>query len=301
MNKKIIVLCLISGLGFCQNIFAIDKNELLQNINSEKPQRVISLGGDITEIVYVLQAEQKLVGVDTTSSWPEAASLLPKVGYFRALSAEGILSLSPDLVLISGEAGPPAVIKQLEAINLPMKQVSSEKSITAVVSKIQNVADAINEAEKGSRLIARVKTEFKKLNQLKTQIQTKPRVVFLFSVAKGNLLAAGTKTAADAMIKLAVGENVFSEYSGYKPVNSEVLIAAAPDILLLTDRVLDSLGGIKEVMKYPGVSLTPAGKNKHIVVMDTLYLLGFGPRTVQAALELTYHFHPELRQEILRE
>ena len=103
------------------------------------------------------------------------------------------------------------------------------------------------------------------------------------------------------MISGYVCVKFFSEYSGYKPVNSEVLITSAPDVLLLTDRVLNSLGGIEQVLKIPGVSLTPAGKNKRIIVMDTLYLLGFGPRTGQAALDLTLKLHPELAQDKVSE
>lgn len=270
----------------------------LQAAETNSPKRIISLGGDITEIVYALQAQNQLIATDTTSYWPEDAKHKPKVGYFRALSAEGILSLSPDLLLMSKEAGPATVIEQLKAVNVPIAIVPADKTAKAVVSKIHSIASAIDLPERGSILAEQIEAKFKQLENLKTQIQTKPRVVFLFSVAKGSLLAAGTETAADAMIKLASGTNVFTEYSGYKPVNSEVLIAAAPEVLLLTDRVLDSLGGIDGVMDFPGISLTPAGKNKRIIVMDTLYLLGFGPRTAQAALDLTHHFHPELKQDI---
>ena len=294
MNKTIktaLILSFIGWLGFCQNLLAL---ETINPPETNKPQRVIALGGDITEIIYAIQAQQQLVAVDTTSYWPEAASLLPKVGYFRALSAEGILSLSPDLLLMSAEAGPPAVIEQLKTVNIPIIQVPSGKSVAAVLSKIKTIASAVKETKRGDALIQQLKETFNKLESLKPQIKTKPRVVFLFSVAKGNLLAAGTGTAADAMIKLASGENVFNQYSGYKPVNSEVLIAAAPDILLLTDRVLNSFGGIEKLMAFPGIPLTPAGKNKRIVIMDTLYLLGFGPRTAEAALDLSYQFHPEL-------
>lgn len=297
-SKKIATLCLIVWLGWCQNILSADRVNSSQSSLKEKPQRIISLGGDITEIIYSLQAQQQLVAVDTSSLWPKATRNLPKVGYFRALSAEGVLSLSPDLILMSPEAGPPAVIDQLKAVNIPITLVSAEKTAKSIVSKIQSIADALNTQEQGAILISQVESEFKKLEQLKTQIKTKPRVIFLFSVAKGNLLAAGTNTAADAMITLAAGENIFNQYSGYKPVNSEVLIAAAPDILLLTDRVLDSMGGIDQVMKFPGISLTPAGKNKRIVVMETLYLLGFGPRTAHAAHDLLGYFHPELKLDL---
>jgi iron complex transport system substrate-binding protein len=300
MNKKIklfAVLCISGWIGFSQTTLAAEKTSRSQNTKTEDQLRIISLGGGITEIIYALEAQQQLVAVDITSYWPKAAQLLPEVGYFRAISAEGILSLSPDLVLMTSEAGPPAALEQLRSVNTPMTIISADKTPEGVASKIQSIAVAINYPEQGRRLVKQVNADFKKLENLKTQTHTRPRVAFLFSVAKGNLLAAGSETAADAMIKLAAGENVFSEYTGYKPVNSEVLIAAAPDVLLLTDRVLNSIGGIEGVMNFPGVSLTPAGKNKRIIVMDTLYLLGFGPRTGKAALDLTQQLHPELMMD----
>jgi iron complex transport system substrate-binding protein len=302
IHSVLSIFCIVSGLGVSSSLQAAEPINTIQNKKTVSPQRIISLGGDITEIVYALNAQQQLVATDTTSSWPKEANKLPKVGYFRALSAEGILSLSPDLLLMSGDAGPATVIEQLQAVKVPIAIVSADKTAKSVTSKIQSVATAINLPEQGDELIKQVRVDFEQLELLKSQIQTKkPRVVFLFSVAKGSLLAAGTDTAADAMISLAAGTNVFSEYSGYKPVNSEVLIAAAPEILLLTDRVLDSLGGVDGVLNFPGISLTPAGKNKRVVVMDTLYLLGFGPRTAQAALDLTHHFHPEAQQGQQRE
>lgn len=289
-----LTLCLT---GHCQTTLASEKAPLSQ----EGHHRIISLGGDITEIIYALKAEQQLVAVDITSYWPKEAQSLPQVGYFRAISAEGILSLAPDLVLMTDEAGPSSAIEQLKSVDVALKIISADKTPKGITVKIQSIATAMQLPEQGKKLIEQVETDFKKLENLKQQKHSRPRVAFLFSVAKGNILAAGTHTAADAMIKLADGENVFSGYSNYKPINSEVLITAAPDVLLLTDRVLNSLGGIEQVMNIPGVSLTPAGKNKRIIVMDTLYLLGFGPRTGQAALDLALKLHPELTKDTLSE
>lgn len=295
--KIITVIFTLAIINFHHSAIASDKTLL----SHSEQRRVISLGGDITEIIYALEAQKQLVAVDITSYWPKEAKLLPQVGYYRAISAEGILSLSPDLVLMTDEAGPPSAIEQLKSINTPIEIISAHKTPDGITEKIQSIATALQLPKQGKKLVTKVKEDFIKLETFKKNRHKRPRVAFLFSVAKGNILAAGTETAADAMIALAAGKNVFSEYSGYKPINSEVLITAAPDILLLTDRVINSLGGIEGVMNIPGVSLTPAGKNKRIIVMDTLFLLGFGPRTGQAALELATKLHSELIREPISE
>ena len=67
-------------------------------------EKIVTLGGDVTEIVYALGASSSLVARDSTSQWPQAANVLPDVGYLRQLNAEGILSMRPTLVLASAQA-----------------------------------------------------------------------------------------------------------------------------------------------------------------------------------------------------
>ena len=118
-----------------------------------------------------------------------------------------------------------------------------------------------------------------------------PKVLFIYARGGGTQNVAGTDTSADAMITLAGGINAVTDYSGYKPMNAEALIASAPDYILFTDRGLDSMGGIDEVVKMTGIAQTPAGKNKRIISVDDLILLGFGPRTAQGAVQLSQKIH----------
>ena len=290
---KALVMSILIGLFSYSHANNITDNTVSTSNQDSEKKYIVSLGGDITEIIYALGAEAALVGVDTTSQWPEQTRDLPKVGYFRALSAEGILSLNPDLVIMSDAAGPPSVIEQLKSAGLSVITVANTQTPEGILNKVNTVASALNAPLQGEQLSRQIKADFQALESLKKHLQDKPRVAFLFSVAKGNLLASGTKTAADAMIRLAGGVKVFVEYPGYKPVNSETLVAAKPDVLLLTDRVLDSLGGLDNFINFPGISQTPAGITKRIIIMDTLYLLGFGPRTGKAALELIRELYPE--------
>lgn len=287
MMSKATIICtvlrIVFWFGFCQLSLAEGKTEY--------SQRIISLGGDVTEIIYALHAERHLVGTDTTSLWPVSAQSLPKVGYFRALSSEGLLSLSPDLLIMSDAAGPGSVIEQVQALGISTVRVNSNKTTEGVLNKIRHVAKVLSAPIAGEQLIQEIQIDFERLKYLKKQWNNQPRVVFIFSVSKGAAMASGRETAADAMIKLAGGLNVFTEYTGYKPVNSEAIIAAAPEFILVTENTLKSMGGLDKVMSIPGLSLTPAATKKQIIVMDTLYLLGFGPRTGKALLDLSQQLH----------
>lgn len=273
INKRmtlLTVLCTMSWLGFCPITLA---NEPTRN-----QQRIISLGGDITEIIYALQAQQQLVGVDTTSQWPAATQSLPKVGYFRALSAKGLLSLVPDLLIMSGAADPASVIEQIQSVGIATVRTNSAKTPEGVLKKVHRVAQVLSLPEQGEQLITAIQADYNKLEFQRKHWKNRPRVVFLFSVSKGAAKASRQATATDAMIKLAGGINVFSEYTGYKPINSEALIAAAPEFILLTDNTLKSMGGLDKIMSLPGISLTSAAINTRVIAVNTLYLLDFGSR-----------------------
>ena len=99
-------------------------------------------------------------------------------------------------------------------------------------------------------------------------------------------MVAGQDTAADTMIGLAGGINAVRGYSGYKSLTSEAAVAAAPDLILLMDSGLESIGGAQGLWQLPGLALTPAGQQGRVLSMDGLFLLGFGPRLGQAALAL---------------
>ena len=257
----------------------------------ESSQRLVVVGGALTEIVFQLGAGDRIVGVDTTSEWPAAASALPKVGYQRSLAAEGVLSLRPDLVLLTEAAGPPAVLQQIGAAGVTVESIETEDSIEGLVEKVQRVAALIGREVEGESLVAQLREDMQSLRRQLAGIEQGPRVAFLLSVGRGNTLASGRDTSADAAVVLAGGVNALSAYSGYKPLNAEAMIAAAPDVLLTTERTLQQIGGKEKLMRLPGVPQTPAGRAGRIEAMDGLFLLGFGPRTPAALRELASRLH----------
>lgn len=249
-------------------------------------ERVVAAGGSITEVVYALGGEDRLIAVDATSQYPPAAEELPDVGYFRNLSAEPILALEPDLLLAVEGTGPAAALDQLRSAGLEVVVVSDESTPEGITAKIEQVATVLDLEPEGKALAADVERGFRELALKIETTGDPPKVLFLLSVGRGAPLMAGKETAADAIIRLAGGENAMSAVEGYKPLSPEAAVAAAPDVILCMDHSLEALGGPEAVLALPEVALTPAGQNGRLISMEGLLLLGFGPRTPAAARDL---------------
>ncbi len=250
------------------------------------PPRVIAVGGALTEIVFRLGAQGFLVATDTTSTFPAAAETLPKVGYARTLSAEGLLALRPTLLVASAEAGPPAALEQLHSAGVRMLRASGAHTFEALVGNVELVAGGLDVAGPGAALRRELDAAWKATLAGVVTRNPAPRVMFVLSHAATSVQVAGEGTAADAMIRLAGGRNALSGFQGYRPLSSEAAIAAAPDVILATREGITALGGVDALLGRPGLALTPSGKTKRVLAPDALYLLGFGPRLPDAVREL---------------
>ena len=248
----------------------------------DTPQRVVTLGSDVTEIVHALGEGKRLVGRDATSIFPEEANALPNVGYFRQLGAEGVLSLKPDLILAATLAGPAETLKQIEGTGVKIVTMPDAMSPEGVLRKVEIVAGALGVPEKGADLAGKLRQRFDEAAKQIAAMSGKPKVLFIIAAGGGAPMAAGTRTAADALIALAGGENVFAVHSGYKAVSLEATAAAAPEAIAMMDQTLGNLGGVDGVTGHPALRLTPAAKTGRIIARDGSYLLTFGPRLPEA-------------------
>jgi len=256
---------------------------------------VVSVGGAVTEIVYALGQEERLLAVDTTSLYPPETAELPNVGYMRQLSAEPIIALGPELVLAAEDAGPPAALDQLRDAGVPVVMVPDDYTPEGVLEKIDIVATALGVEERGRSLREKVAAELEAVKAVFGAVAERPRVLFLLTISSGRTtVAAGRDTSAEGIIALAGGRNAIDGFESYKPLSPEAAVAAAPEVILIGERSLDLLGGMEGLLAVPEIALTPAAQHKRIVVMDTLLLLGFGPRTAEAAKQLGKALHPDL-------
>ncbi|TCP44148.1 heme/hemin ABC transporter substrate-binding protein [Rhodovulum marinum] len=256
----------------------------LAALPAQAADRVVSVGGSITEIVVALGQGDRLVARDTTSTYPETVSDLPDVGYVRRLSPEGVLSVDPDLILAEEGAGPPETVALLQAAAIPFVQIPDGYDRAAVLAKIAAVARALDVPERGAALAADVGAALDAA--AKAAEGPARRVMFVMSVQGGRILAAGRDTAADGIIRLAGGENAVTEFEGYKPLTDEAVTRAAPEVILMMAREgADDISA--QVLAHPAIRTTPAAEARALVRMDGLYLLGFGPRTAQAVRDLS--------------
>ncbi|WP_336287900.1 MULTISPECIES: heme/hemin ABC transporter substrate-binding protein [unclassified Bartonella] len=247
--------------------------------------RIVSIGGALTEIVYALGAQDRLIARDSTSVYPQEALKLPVLGYMRTLSPEGVLSLAPEGILLIEGSGPPSTIDILKKTSIPIVIVPEDYSRENVVEKIRLVGKAIHREMQAAALIEKVNRDFMDNDALLAKIPQPKRVLFILSVQNGRVMASGTDTAADGMIKLSGGINAVSDYKGYKLLNNEALLKINPDVILLA-----KYGGkpvnIDAILAIPAIQATTAAKNHAIKQMDVMYLLGFGPRTANASKEV---------------
>lgn len=261
------------------------------------PTRIVSIGGAITEILYALGAEDRVVAIDTTSLYPpKAMTDKTNVGYMRQLSSEGVLGLNPQLVLAIAGAGPKETIDVIDAAKVPLIMVPDSYSETGMIEKIRMVAKVTGLETRGECLAKSVEADLAGLRDLRTKVQAPPRVMFVMSFLDGRAMVAGQKTAANEIIKLAGGINVAEGFDGYKIMNDEAIAAARPDHILAMDRGKDSVQAAA-IFANPAFALTPAAKSKSFVAMDGLYLLGFGPRTAAAARDLALKIDPALSKD----
>ncbi|MEM7099667.1 MAG: ABC transporter substrate-binding protein [Pseudomonadota bacterium] len=251
--------------------------------------RVAIAGGSITEIVYELGLEERLVAVDRTSNFPSAALELPSVGYVRNVSAEGVLSLSPTLVLGEDDMGPPATIEQLRATGIETRKLAEAHDIEGILDKVRCIARIFGLDEQAQQ--AAVDKYSPLLNQLAEVDQgTDIKAALVLSLADGVPMAGGADTSAQGVLSMAGATNVFDEFTGWKPVSLEAMAASNPEFIVMPTRGLKAAGGREAVLQHPAVRLTPAGQKGQLIDIDGMTLLGFGPRTLDAAHRLAILF-----------
>lgn len=271
-----------------------DRSRAVAAEASESAIRILSLGGDVTEILYALGQSEKVVAVDTTSQFPESAMKDKKsVGYLRALSAEGVLSVNPTLIIASEQAGPPEVVKAVKSSGVQYIDIDEKQTAESVPDKVRRIGSVIGADSEAQTLAAKIEADFASLDNDRKQIKERKKVLFVLAVQNGRATVGGTGTGADAILQLAGADNAAAGVSGYKPVSDEQLAELAPDAVVMMSRGDGDRHGADQVLSLPGLSQTPAAKSKSLIEMDGLYLLGFGPRAPSAAHDLMKALYPE--------
>jgi len=258
------------------------------------PRRIVSIGGAATETIFALGEGKRIVAIDTTSTYPPEAGALPNVGYMRALSAEGVLAVGPDLIIALEGSGPPATLSALEKSRVPVLMIPNKSSAEGAIEKIDFLGKALGAESRAAELTAKITQGLQDLDAKLASYAEKPRVLFILSNANGKMTVAGERSSADAMIALTGGVNAISGFEGYKAASAEALVAASPDaIVMMSNRA--AANAADQVLATASLAGSPAVANKRIALMEGTYLLGFGPRLAEAARDLAGFLHPQLK------
>jgi iron complex transport system substrate-binding protein len=251
------------------------------------PLRVVCAGGAITEIAFALGHGHRVVAVDATSRFPAAVQALPQIGYMRALPPEGVVSLRPDLLLLSSDAGPETAIAVLRAAGVAMRVIPDRPGVDGVVAKIDAVADALGADP--APLREAFCTDAALLDAPLASAQ-RPRVLFLLSLSRGAPLASGRETGASAMIGWSGGRNAIEAFSGYRPLSAEAALDAAPEVILMMEHSVRDAGGADAVLALPQLAFTAAARARRLVTLDGSYAIAWGPRAAHARRDIAAGF-----------
>lgn len=253
--------------------------------------KIVSTNGTLSEILVELGLENNIVGVDVASTFPESLQEKPKIGHNRDISAEGVLALGPDLVLGVNDMVRPEVAEQIRSSGVNLLLFEHPYSVEGAKHLIRSVADSLGHPAKGDSLLTALEIDLAQADSIIAQAESKPKVLFIYARGAGTMMVAGQRTQLDEMIGLAGGENAVQGFTDFKPLTSEALVAANPDVILLFDSGLSSLGGVDGLLEVQGVNQTNAGKNRKVVEMDGQFLTGFGPRLGKAIIALAKEIH----------
>ncbi|MEI9428159.1 heme/hemin ABC transporter substrate-binding protein [Mesorhizobium sp. Cs1299R1N3] len=249
------------------------------------PSKIAAIGGSITEIVYALGEEKRLVARDSSSLYPKAALELPDVGYMRQLSPEGVLSVNPTGILALHGSGPKEAVDVLKKTSIPFIEVPEQYNREGILQKVRIVGKALGVEAKAEVLAKALDAKLTAAEKQTESIKGRKRVLFVLSMQGGKIMAAGSDTAANGMVKLAGGVNAVEGFSGHKQMSDEAIVTARPDVILMMSNAGPPVSD-DEVFGNPSIASTPAGTARKLIRIDGAYLLGFGPRTADAIHDL---------------
>ena len=287
IQQLVILFYLATSIVTAQPIEVTDAHGGTVVIHSS--ERIVSLNGSTTEILFALGVGENVVGCDASSTYPKhAKETLPSVGYQYRLNAEGILSLKPTLVIGRSDVKPPQVIEQLRMAGVTVLLFKEPRTFDEAKQRLRTIGKAASRPEKATELIAALEKDIEALKSklAERQDQTKPKALFLYLRGPQTAFVLGKDSGPGAMLEIVGATNAAGKITGTKPMTAEAVIAAQPEVYVLFESGLKSIGGVEGLLKVPGLAQTPAGRDKRVVAMDGLYLSGFGPRCGKAALDL---------------
>lgn len=257
--------------------------------------RVVGVSKQINEYLYEIGAESVLVARDLTSIYPRAIRSLPSVGYHRALSAEGIISMRPTMLLTDGNLGPDAVVEQVKKVGIPVVVMTPGSTLDSAQALMAQLGARFGRKAAADSVIASWKRDMDAAiaDSARWAGAARPRVLVMhFGQLNNSYLALKRGSAADRIIGWAGGVNAVDSVGGMMRLTPELIARAAPDVIIATDVGFDRMGSAEKFATLPGVALTPAAKAGRVYRVDETEVMYFGPRTAASIRKIAGWLHP---------
>lgn len=249
--------------------------------SADRPmERLITAGGTLTDIVFAVGGESRVIGVDTSSTSPAAVNKLPKVGYYRNLSAEGVLSFKPDNLWVLEGGGSDRALQQIEKTGVSVQRFHKPTTLTELYQLINDVATRLGTSERADAVVQRIKQSFQPVRR-----DTPLSGLLVLQVSGRGVVAAGQNTVVDLLFQHSDIHNVF-QHDGFKTVSREFLLASSPDFIVAPSHVVEAHGGRDAFCEQSALQLLEAGKQCRLAVMDSLLILGMTTRIADAQQSL---------------
>lgn len=287
MKKIILFILIVISFGSCGRF---NKKEL----DTKKDIRIVSVSKHLTEMLFALGKGHDIVACDLTSSYPDSAKLLPTIGYHRALNAEGIISMHPDIVIHSNDIGPAAVLPQLEKVGLNIKAFAGANTIDSAKLLLTDLGKYFGAEKQADSINKKLDQDMQRVSEAQKNMKDSPTVMIIHYGQANNVyfVMSGRKGAGDLMIAYAGGKTANYDAKGARQISAEAVAMANPDIIIATDYGFDKMGSAEKFKTIPGVALTNAAKNNRIYRFEEHDLVYFGPRTGENILKLMNLIHP---------
>jgi iron complex transport system substrate-binding protein len=255
----------------------------------EHPQRLIGLTPSLTEILFALGLEDKVVGATTWADYPPAARKLPRVGAYVTPNLERIVALKPDLVLANKEGNPPWVVHRLAGMGIAT-YVTVPVAPDELPASLERLGAVLGAPAAGRALARRLNRQFAEVARRLQGVKPRPT---LLVIGSRPLITVGPDTMNHRLLKLAGGYNVAEASSQRWPrLNLEFVIKAQPQVIVIStmERGQNLGREINYWRTLPGVGDRPGVR---VVSIPSDLIDRPGPRVGQGLLKLARLIHPE--------
>tara|TARA_Y100001934_G_scaffold142048_1_gene170981 strand:- start:2526 stop:3404 length:879 start_codon:yes stop_codon:yes gene_type:complete len=255
---------------------------------ADDPSRIVSIGSSITEIIYFLNSQDQIIAIDITSNFPEDAKKFPSVGYIRNLSAEGLLSTNPSIIISEDDIGPKNIIKQIQDTKTELRIIPEEQTLNGIIQKIQCVGNIIGQQEEAEKKISsEINPVINKIKEIKKEKDlSNIKIMMILSTEGNSTVVAGSNTSGDSFIKMLGATNIFESINGWKAVTAETILLKNPDYIIIPEKDLHKQSNVNTISENVILKETNAGKNNGYIIKDGMAILGYGPRTIFTLMDV---------------